>query len=57
MLAAAGIGLDDDVPSAARAMASPRSEPLLPRAECREVYDALYRRHRALCAALRPLFT
>jgi ribulose kinase len=57
MLAAAGSGLHDDVPSAARAMASPRSEPLLPRAECREVYDALHRRHRALYAALRPLFT
>ena len=57
MLAAAGIGLDDDVPSAARAMANRRSDPLLPRAECREVYDALYRHHRALYAALRPLFT
>ena len=57
MLAAAGVGLHDDVPSAGRAMASPRSEPLLPRPECREVYDQLYRRHRELYAALRPLFS
>ena len=57
MLAAAGIGLHTDVRSAGRAMASPRSEPLLPRSECREVYDALYERHRALYAALRPLFS
>ena len=57
MLAAAGVGLHSDVQSAASAMASPRSEPLLPRAECREVYDALYQRHRALYAALRPLFS
>ncbi len=57
MLAAAGIGLHADVRSAGRAMESPRSEPLLPRSECREVYDALYERHRALYAALRPLFS
>ncbi len=57
MLAAAGIGLHADVPSASHAMASPRSEPLLPRAECGEVYEALYQRHRALYAALRPLFS
>jgi ribulose kinase len=57
MLAAAGVGLHDEVVSAARAMASPRSELLLPRAECREVHDALYRRHRALYAALCPLVT
>lgn len=56
MLAAAGIGLHPDPPSASRAMASPRSEPLLPRPECREVYKALYQRHRELYAALRPLF-
>ena len=57
MLAAAGVGLHVDVPSAARVMASPRSEPLLPRAECREVYDQIYRRHRALYSALQPLFS
>ena len=34
-----------------------RSEPLLPRPEFGEVYDALYRRHRELYAALRPLFS
>ena len=56
MLAAAGVGLHRDVPSASRAMASPRSEPLLPRPDCSEVYDALYQRHRALYDALRPLF-
>jgi xylulokinase len=57
MLAALGIGLHSDVQSATRAMASPRSEPLLPRTECREVYDVLYERHRTLYAALRPLFS
>ena len=57
MLAAAGVGLHADVPSAGRAMASPRSEPLLPRPECSEVYEALYQRHRAFYAALRPLFS
>ena len=41
----------------ARAMAGPRSEPLLPRPGCSEVYEALYRRHRELYAALRPLFS
>ena len=57
MLAAVGVGLHADVPSASRAMASPRSEPLLPRPGCSEVYEALYQRHRALYAALRPLFS
>ena len=57
MLAAAGAGLHADVPSASRAMAGPRSEPTLPRPECQEVYDRLYQRHRALYAALRPLFS
>ena len=57
MLAAAGIGLHPDVPSAARAMAGPRSEPMLPRPEYRELYDGLYQRHRELYAALRPLFS
>jgi len=56
MLAAAGVGLHADVTEASGAMASPRSEPLLPRPDCREAYDALYRRHRELYAALRPLF-
>ena len=57
MLAAVGAGLHADVHSASRAMAGPRSEPLLPRPEFGEVYDALYRRHRELYAALRPLFS
>jgi xylulokinase len=57
MLAAAGVGLHPDVPTAAKAMASPRSEPLQPRPEVSEVYDVLYERHQALYAALRPLFS
>jgi len=57
MLAAAGVGLHPDVPSASQAMAGPRSEPLQPRPEDSELYDALYQRHRALYAALRPLFS
>lgn len=57
MLAAVGAGLHADVHSASRAMASPRSEPLLPRPGCGEVYEELYRRHRELYAALRPLFS
>jgi xylulokinase len=57
MLAAAGAGLHDDVRAAARAMAGPRLEPITPDPECREVYEGLYRRHRALYAALRPLFS
>jgi xylulokinase len=56
MLAAAGAGLHGDVPTASRAMAGPRSEPTFPRDECREIYDELYQRHRALYAALQPLF-
>jgi xylulokinase len=56
MLAAAGAGLHADVASAARAMAAPCGEPVQPDAELREVYDELHRRHRALYAALRPLF-
>ena len=38
-------------------MASPRSVPLLARPELEQVYDELYERHRALYAALRPLFS
>jgi xylulokinase len=57
MLAAAGVGLHRDVPSAASAMASPRCEPLFPRTEHTATYDALYERHRALYEALRPLFS
>lgn len=57
MLAAVGVGLHADVRSASVAMAGHRSEPLLPRPEEREVYETLYGRHRALYAALRPLFS
>ena len=57
MLAAAGSGLHGDVRSAAHAMAGRRLEPILPDPDCREVYDGLYQRHRALYAALRPLFS
>ena len=56
MLAAVGAGLHPDVPAASVAMASPRLEPLQPRAECSEIYAVLYERHRALYSALRPLF-
>jgi hypothetical protein len=37
-------------------MSGPRLDPLLPDAECRAIYDDLYRRHRELYAALRPVF-
>jgi xylulokinase len=56
MLAAAGAGLFDSVAAAARAMAGPRHEPVLPDPELRPVYDALHSRHRQLYSALRPLF-
>jgi xylulokinase len=56
MLAAAGAGLHASVADAARAMAGPRSEPCAPDPLLRETYDALHRRHRAVYAALRPLF-
>jgi xylulokinase len=56
MLAATGAGLHGDVRSAARAMAGRRLEPITPDPGCREVYDGLYQRHRALYSALRPLF-
>ena len=56
-MAAAGVRLHPDVPSAGRAMAGPRSEPLQPRLEYQEIYATLYQRHRALYAALRPLFS
>jgi xylulokinase len=56
MLAAAGVGLHDSVAAAGQAMACPRGEPVHPDPELREVYDALHARHRALYAALRPLF-
>ncbi|MDX6521064.1 MAG: xylulokinase [Gaiellales bacterium] len=57
MLAATGAGMHPDVRAAARAMAGPRLEPIMPDPECQAVYDQLYERHRALYAALRPLFT
>jgi xylulokinase len=56
MLAAAGAGLHPDVPTASREMAGPRLEPIQPRPHCREVYEELYIRHRALYEAVRPLF-
>ena len=37
-------------------MAGRRIEPLQPRPVCQAVYEELYIRHRALYAALRPLF-
>ncbi|HYW28183.1 MAG TPA: FGGY family carbohydrate kinase [Gaiellales bacterium] len=56
MLAAAGCGLHPSVREAALAMAGPRLDPVLPDPECRAIYDDLYRRHRQLYAALRPVF-
>jgi xylulokinase len=56
MLAAAGVGLHASVAGAARAMAGPRSAPVLPDPELRAVYDALHARHRRVYDALRPLF-
>lgn len=57
MLAATGAGLHADVRAAARSMAGPRLEPIMPDPVCAAVYDQLYQRHRALYTALRPLFT
>jgi sugar (pentulose or hexulose) kinase len=37
-------------------MAAPRSEPVQPDPELREIYDDLHKRHRRLYEALRPLF-
>lgn len=57
MLAAAGAGLHPDVRTAAREMAGPRVEPMLPDPERRALYDRLHTRHRRLYSALRPLFS
>ncbi len=56
MLAAAGAGLHPTAAAAATAMAGPRVEPAQPDPERRALYDELHARHRALYAALRPLF-
>jgi xylulokinase len=56
MLAAAGARLHPSVAAAASAMAGPRGEPVQPDPELRTLYDGLHRRHRALYAALLPLF-
>jgi xylulokinase len=56
MLAAAGAGLHPSAAEAGTAMACPRSEPVQPDPELREVYDELHARHRRLYDALRPLF-
>jgi ribulose kinase len=57
MLAAAGSGLHPDVPTAAAAMAGPRSEPILPDPGRGALYEELHKRYRELYAALRPLFS
>jgi hypothetical protein len=44
------------VREAAAAMAGPRLAAIEPDPACRAVYQELYGRHRALYAALRPLF-
>jgi xylulokinase len=56
MLAAAGAGLLPSVAAAARTMAGPRWDPVLPDPELHGVYDELHRRHRRVYDALRPLF-
>jgi xylulokinase len=56
MLAAAGAGLHPSVAAAARAMAGARADAVEPNPELGPVYDALHRRHRAIYAALRPVF-
>jgi xylulokinase len=56
MLAAVGAGLHLDVPAAARRMRGRRRPPVAPDPERAAVYEAAYARHRALYAALRPLF-
>jgi xylulokinase len=56
MLAAAGSGLHDDLPSAVEAMASPRREAVHPDPERQAIYAETHRRYRDLYAALRPLF-
>ena len=57
MLAASGAGLHADARSAAKAMAGPRVEPMLPDPERQGIYDRLHTRHRRLYSALRPLFS
>lgn len=56
MLAAAGVGLHPDVPTAAREMAGPRRERILPDPERQAIYATAHERYRDLYAALRPLF-
>jgi xylulokinase len=56
MLAAAGSRIHPSVAEAARAMAGPRTDPVLPDPDMRPLYDALHARHLRLYAALRPLF-
>jgi sugar (pentulose or hexulose) kinase len=56
MLAASGAGLHADARSAAKAMAGPRVEPMLPDPERQAIYDRLHTRHRRLYSALKPLF-
>jgi xylulokinase len=56
MLAAAGSGIHGSVAAAARAMSGPRTEPVVPDPELRDLYDALHARHLRLYGALRPLY-
>jgi sugar (pentulose or hexulose) kinase len=57
MLAASGAGLHPDARTAAREMAGPRVEPVLPDPDRQALYDRLHARHRRLYSALRPLFS
>lgn len=56
MLAAAGSGIHGSVAAAAQAMAGPRTDPVAPDPELRDLYDALHARHLQLYTALRPLY-
>lgn len=56
MLAAAGAGIHPSVAGAAQAMAGPRTEPVAPDPELREIYEAMHARHLKLYAALCPLY-
>lgn len=56
MLAAVGAGLHADVQAAAKHMAGPRREPILPDPDRQAIYAAVHERYRDLYTALRPLF-
>ena len=56
MLAAVGAGLHADVRTAAKSMAGPRVEPMLPDPERRGIYSQAHAAYRRLYEAVSPLF-